>query len=725
MSPSSLKREDYALFSLKSLGLIRIILLLILLGITLIIYFKLREQEQRFAQTAFRAKVADLEKTINLRMKNYEEMLLGVAGLYEASKSVEREEFHAYVSRLQIDHNYVGVQGVGYSKWLRPAELNEFIAAVRAEGFADFTLRPAGVRDDYSSIVYLEPFSGRNLAAFGYDMYSETVRRTAMNNAVLRNSTSLSAKVTLVQETDGVVQSGMLMYYPVYKKNMPLDSEAQRWDALDGFAYSPFRVNDLMTAVISDRDLDIDFKIYASYSLVPDKKIYGTDVKDPAYKPRFSHKINMNLFGQAWGVVVTSTERFDRAHSTRFDEIVLVLGTVSSFLLFFLFWAMSAQRHSALLLARSMSEDVHEKNRLLKQSEERFQLALESSSMGVWSWNLVDNLMQWDSSMYRLFGLPEQVARNNYDTFLECLHGEDRARVLQAISAAVEGHKGYEIEYRVLWKDLTVHHIASRAKIIFDDYDVASSMIGTCWDITETKRLDKLKTEFVSTVSHELRTPLTAITGALGLVLSGALGELSEKARLVLDIAYKNSSRLKLLINDLLDMDKLLAGKLEFNCEPQLLWPLVERSIAENKSYADQFSVTYVVEPIDPSYKINVHDIRFLQVMANLLSNAAKFSPENAKVIVNAVADNGWVRISVCDRGVGLSEEAQSHMFEKFYQADSSDKRSKGGTGLGLAISKEIVERMDGRVGFVSSLGEGSTFYLEFPLVNDAIVTKH
>ena len=712
-----MKSDDHMVSGLKAIGFAKVILLLVLLGITLSIYINMREQERKFAEAAFNAKVADLEKTLNLRMKNYQEMLLGVAGLYEASKSVEREEFHAYVTGLHIENNYVGVQGVGYAHWLAPEYLDEYIHAVRSEGFNDFMIRPLATRDHYTSITYIEPFAGRNLAAFGYDMYSEPIRRAAMINAVVRNATSISAKVTLVQEIDKDVQAGMLMYHPVYRKNKPLDTEAQRWNALDGFAYSPFRANDLINAIVTERSLDINFKIYTSDKIDREQELYSTTLADDSYQPTFRKQLSMNLLGQDWTLDVISTPHFDANNATYFDEIVLVLGTLSSFLLFFLFCAMAAQRQGALLLAQSMSQDVHEKNRQLKHSEERFQLALKSSAMGVWSWNLVDNIVHWDASMYGLFGMSTQTSVNSYDIFLQHLHGDDRDLVLQELATAVKGHRDYEAEYRVIWDDLSVHHIASRGKIILDEHEVAISMIGTCWDITERKRLEQLKTEFVATVSHELRMPLAIINDSLGLAVAGGLGALAEPALSTLDNAYKNSQRLTLLINDLLDMDKLLAGRAEFHCETQAVWPLVERAVMENQAYAEQYQVKFVVAPINPTYKIHVQDLRFLQVMAKFLANAAKFSPAHAEVVVSVSVESGWVRIAVNDIGVGVSEEAKNHVFETFYQGSSADARSKGGTGLGLSIAKEIVERMQGRVGFVSERGVGSQFYAEFPLV--------
>jgi len=381
-----------------------------------------------------------------------------------------------------------------------------------------------------------------------------------------------------------------------------------------------------------------------------------------------------------------------------------------------IFFVLANQRQTALILAKEMTANVRAKHIQLKTNQERFELALESSSMGIWSLNLSDKHVQWDHSMYALFGMADNNSLSSYESFLSLLHTDDRQRVFEEIANAIEGKQGYDTEYRILWPDHSIHYLASRAKIIYEGGE-ATSLIGTCWDITERKRLDKIKTEFVSTVSHELRTPLTAITGALGVALSGVLSDLPEKIKQLLDIAYKNSQRLTLLINDLLDMDKLLEGKLEFHCEPQSLKPLIERALTENKAYADQMQVRFVIVPIDINPKVNIEDVRFLQAMANFLSNAAKFSKPDSNVFISLNTINGYARVSVTDMGVGLSEESKLHIFEKFYQADSSDSRKKGGTGLGLAITKEIVERMNGRVGFTSVIGEGSTFYAEFPII--------
>jgi DNA-binding response OmpR family regulator/anti-sigma regulatory factor (Ser/Thr protein kinase) len=233
------------------------------------------------------------------------------------------------------------------------------------------------------------------------------------------------------------------------------------------------------------------------------------------------------------------------------------------------------------------------------------------------------------------------------------------------------------------------------------------------------ERANKVKSEFLSTVSHELRTPLTAIVGSIGLVSGGALGELPEQIAQMLQIAQKNSQRLTFLINDLLDMEKLMAGKLHFDMVGQELMPLVEQALVGNQSYAEQFGVTYTLGERSDGVLVEVDAQRLHQVLANLLSNAAKFSNAGAQVEVSVHQFKNRVRVEVRDQGAGIPLEFHARIFQKFSQADASDTRKKGGTGLGLAITRELVERMGGQVGFESVPDQGTCFFFELPLWNE------
>jgi len=242
---------------------------------------------------------------------------------------------------------------------------------------------------------------------------------------------------------------------------------------------------------------------------------------------------------------------------------------------------------------------------------------------------------------------------------------------------------------------------------------------GIVRDITDRKQAEMMKTEFVSTVSHELRTPLTSIKGSLGLIRSGAIGELPDKLKSMLDIAYNNSDRLVRLINDILDIEKIAAGKMDFQLEPMDLGPLLEQAVEANKGYGDEHGVRFVLSSDLPVAKIEGDHGRLMQVLANLMSNAAKFSPEGGSVEISLLKHNSGFRVSIADKGPGIPEDFKDKIFGKFHQADSSDTRQKGGTGLGLNITKAIVEHHNGTIDFESEVGQGTTFFFDLPTLQE------
>ncbi len=240
-------------------------------------------------------------------------------------------------------------------------------------------------------------------------------------------------------------------------------------------------------------------------------------------------------------------------------------------------------------------------------------------------------------------------------------------------------------------------------------------------DITERKEMERIKSEFISTVSHELRTPLTSIRGSLGLMVGTMSEAFPDKAKRLIDIAHKNSERLILLINDMLDIEKIASGQMRFDMKDENLAALIDQAVETNQPYAERLTVKIVIDPVPADLVIRVDQQRLLQILANLLSNAAKFSNPGEIVTVRAEVNNAMARICVDDTGQGIADEFRDRIFTKFSQADSSATRSKGGTGLGLNISKEIAESMGGMVGFKSKLGKGSTFWVEFPLMKTLV----
>jgi len=237
-------------------------------------------------------------------------------------------------------------------------------------------------------------------------------------------------------------------------------------------------------------------------------------------------------------------------------------------------------------------------------------------------------------------------------------------------------------------------------------------------DISLRRRMEQMKTEFISTVSHELRTPLTAIRGALGMLIGGIAGHIGDDARPLLDIAHKNSERLVRLINDILDIEKLEAGRLAFNFGHHDVRALVQQALSDIQPYARDYDVNLTLVGADESLSSEamVDPDRFAQVMANLLSNAIKHSPAGGSVTVDLRHHDNVLELGVQDQGPGIPEAFRGRIFERFAQADSSDARQRGGTGLGLAITRSLVQQMHGQIGFDSQEGHGSRFWLQLPL---------
>jgi PAS domain S-box-containing protein len=274
-----------------------------------------------------------------------------------------------------------------------------------------------------------------------------------------------------------------------------------------------------------------------------------------------------------------------------------------------------------------------------------------------------------------------------------------------------------ENEWTYIRKDGSTFPVMLSVTALYDENNNISGYLGIGSDITERKKVEKTKNEFVSSVSHELRTPLTSIGGALGLILGGVTGEIDDKTKKMLEIANTNCDRLVRLINDILDIEKIEFGKMSFKKIYTNVNQVIERALNDNEQYASSFNVDLYFEKNTPdNLSILLDQDRILQVLTNLLSNAIKYSPPGDTVTVRSKVDDVNVHIEVSDNGEGIPAEFHSEIFKKFSQADSSSTRKKGGTGLGLNIAKAIIEKHDGELGFETKVNHGSTFYFSLPL---------
>ena len=329
------------------------------------------------AQARFLAQAETLKNRIEERMQDSERVLLGCAGLFDASTEVERAEWRAYVEALQVQKTEPGVQGFGFAKAIPAAALAEHTRKIRAEGFPDYTVRPDSARSEYTSIIYLEPFRDRNLRAFGFDMFTEPVRRTAMRRARDNAETALSGKVTLVQEVPGQAeQAGFLLYVPVYTNGRPPKRPADRQAALLGWAYCPFRAEDFIDEILFRNRLDLSLVAYDGTEVKPGALLYNSATRpqaertEPGYQPLFARTSKIHIYGQTWTLVVHSTPSLESHLESLRPTMTLAGGLALSFLLFGLVWG-QASRSRALALAQRMTtawEESEESNHLLIQN---------------------------------------------------------------------------------------------------------------------------------------------------------------------------------------------------------------------------------------------------------------------------------------------------------------------------------------------------------------------
>ncbi len=315
-----------------------------------------------------------------------------------------------------------------------------------------------------------------------------------------------------------------------------------------------------------------------------------------------------------------------------------------------------------------------------------------------------------------LVGIDPASVLGNPERALDIVPERHRARFLSELARSANMARRLSFEYDTALaggEERWLRLLASPRK----PGDGTTVWDGLLLDSTEWRRADQAKRSFVSTVSHELRTPLTAIRGALGLIAGGAMGEIPERARNLVEIANSNCLRLTRLINDILDIEKIESERFDFTMGLHGLPELLAKAADAVRSMATPREVAIeIVEPVEAA-TVRVDPDRFLQVMSNLLSNAVKFSPPGGVVRIRAGLNGQRLRISVEDQGPGIPSEFRTRLFQRFSQANTRDDRARGGTGLGLSIAKAIVERFAGRIGFDTGEGGGTVFWFELPLI--------
>ena len=310
-----------------------------------------RNNAQLALESNFQFQSRETMRRIEHRMQAYEQVLRGVVALYGSSEKVDRDEFSNYVGRLQIEQSYPGIQGIGFAEMVPAARKQAHVDEIRKEGYPGYDIVPQSERrDTHAPIIYIEPFFGDNLRAFGYDMYSEPQRRAAMDLARDSGKATVSGKVTLIQEGGATDRSGFLMYLPVYRNGVSIDTVRERRDNLLGWVYAPFRMDDLMLGLQDEQARDLDLEIYDGSAIVNEQRMYDSihDVDAAATNGNLSSIGILDIGQHMWTVAMTSTPGFVQRFDHDRSPLIIRGGLSIALLLTLLTWLLLDDRARSL-----------------------------------------------------------------------------------------------------------------------------------------------------------------------------------------------------------------------------------------------------------------------------------------------------------------------------------------------------------------------------------------
>jgi PAS domain S-box-containing protein len=372
----------------------------------------------------------------------------------------------------------------------------------------------------------------------------------------------------------------------------------------------------------------------------------------------------------------------------------------------------------ALRLLGAQTDVTELRNALdaLRESRERFELVIEHAPVGMALFNNDGEFRGKNQALCEMTGYSDEELGGKMK-FRDLVSNKDLFGLLQEIDELKrKNQSSVQGEYQIIPKSGPPFWGLLSVAWTFDPVENEDIFIVQIFDISEKKNAEKMKSEFVATVSHELRTPLTSIKGALGLLRVAKVDRMPKGAERLLEIAAANTDRLAALVDDILDLEKISSGDVEFFVEPNCLAQLLRDAVEQMLPFATQHNVELVLETPEAEVLAMIDASRALQVIVNLLSNACKYSHDDTKIHVRLEEVSGQALVCILNSGPTIPDDFKSRIFQPFSQADSSDTRAKGGTGLGLNIARQIVERMDGKIGFTSKANSPTVFWFTLPL---------
>ena len=667
------------------------------IGLLLTILFTMREYfvVKREMNLAFTSKVEAIQSQIENKLEFYESVLYQTRAYLLNNPNVTQKQFAEYVRNVSLIDRFPGIQGLSLTLKVKESELKKF------------KVWPTHERNDYFSIVYLEPNDWRNQRAIGYDMFSEPNRREAMERAWFTGKPSVTRRLTLVQETDKNKQPGLLMFLPLYRPGVPSNTIDEKKNALYGFVGSPFRTYDLFGSVFKENNDDIDVEIYDGYKFDLDNLLYDYNHRPHFlvrnFAPQFKMIKQVNVGGEVFILHTHSLPNFENLQRQSYVWVAFG-GILITLLLFWIFHRSYLQNMESHRLHEKYLNENRRLNSVLKQmpegviiSDPRGKIVLHNDQL--------DLILGSDPQAFTTQG--KKIVSDEWPL----------ARSLE------KGEIIKNEELRIVHDDGRVSVINVSSSPIKNGERIVAG-VAVLNDITEQKLIQSeleeaivMRDEFLSVASHELKTPMTSLklqTQMLRRKMDKEqnIANLKEKIYDVMAVIDKQVNGLNRLVEDMLDISRLKTGKLNIEVSEFSMEDLIKETL---DSLRPQFSIAGYQDPLfthEGPMSGTWDRMRMGQVLINLLTNSMKYG--NQKTIeIHAKGTEERIRVCVSDKGIGISEEDQARVFDRFERAIPASEVS--GLGLGLFIAKQIVRAHGGNIWVESELNKGSTFMFEVP----------
>ncbi len=654
-------------------------------------------------EDARRAVAQDADRiawSITARVQSYEQVLMAAAALIVASDEVTAAEWRRYVTTQRIAERFPEIEAVGFAEQVDAADLPAFVARRRADGMADFEVRPPGARTGYTPVAFSEPPAIGGLSLIGYDLFDDATRWQAIMQAVSADRPTLTSRRAVGSSIQATPVTQLEIYAP-----------ARRDGKLLGITFAPLNVGEFIRAVGAPAASDLTVLLYdgalmASAAAARKSGLWTTITGGTIREARA-----LAVGGRLWTAEVLAPSRLTRVGTRTVPVLVLMSGATISLLLFLTVRMLDRARRGE----RRFRDYAHLASDWLWEHDKdlRFTYFLKSRG-GTRSDVTASVLGKTRRAIAERIGDPEEMAALN--------------RMEELMRA---GHSFTGFEYSIRGRAGAREYFRISAMPLFDAFGRIRGFRGVTQVVTAEKRREHelreakaaaesasaSKSRFLAMMSHELRTPLNAIIGFSEVIAEQRFGpaaaaRYAEYARII----HSSGQQLLDLISQLLDMSKIEAGRLELSEEDLDLGEIVADCVNLLQNRAAESGVMVRVDSRPPAPQVRGDRRALRQVALNLIANAIKFTPAGGTVTLALLVDPERATVfSVADTGIGISEEALARIFQPFQQADSSISRRFGGTGLGLAISRALVEAHGGQLTLESKQGSGTVVRVRLP----------